>query len=99
VAHATTSGYGAHATTLGGAAHAIATGTSSPATTSGVQSIACALGALSRARADTIGSWLVAAEWAYGEIVSIVSARVDGVTVLPGVWYRAEGGRLVEVKK
>lgn len=101
-AHAATTGNWAHAATMGYRAHAATTGNATCASVSGQNSIAASLGANSAVKGET-GSWLVCAEWQLDEnesltVVGVVSAKVDGKTILPDVWYTAKDGKL-EAKK
>ena len=101
-AHAVTEGIGAHAVTTGNSAHAATTGNKANAAVSGQNAIAASLGIDSAAKGK-IGSWLVCTEWkenedGYWEVAGIVSAKVDGETILPDVWYTAKNGKL-EAKK
>ena len=101
-AHAVTTGGWAHAVTTGDWAHAATTGNSAHAAVSGQNAIAASLGIDSAAKGK-IGSWLVCTEWkenedGYWEVAGIVSAKVDGETILPDVWYTAKNGKL-EAKK
>ena len=101
-AHAATTGDRAHAVTTGDWAHAATTGNSAHAAVSGQNAIAASLGIDSAAKGK-IGSWLVCTEWkenedGYWEVAGIVSAKVDGETILPDVWYTAKNGKL-EAKK
>ena len=102
LANAATTGGWAHAATTGNRAHAVTTGNKANAAVSGQNAIAASLGIDSAAKGK-IGSWLVCTEWkenedGYWEVAGIVSAKVDGETILPDVWYTAKNGKL-EAKK
>ena len=88
----------ANAATTGDWAHAATTGDMAHAAVSGQNAIAASLGIDSAAKGK-IGSWLVCTEWkenedGYWEVAGIVSAKVDGETILPDVWYTAKNGKL-----
>ena len=102
LANAATTGNSANAATTGNRAHAVTTGYKANAAVSGQNAIAASLGIDSAAKGK-IGSWLVCTEWkenedGYWEVAGIVSAKVDGETILPDVWYTAKNGKL-EAKK
>lgn len=89
-----TTGYGAHAATTGDDAHA---------EVKGKNSIAAAFGINSRAK-GSIDSYIVCSEWkekSFAEciLVGVRAAKVDGVNILPDVFYELKDGEFVIAEK
>ena len=100
---ATNTGYMSAATNTGDYSAATNTGNRSAASAEGQDSIAIAMGYQSKAAAS-LGSWIVLAEWQDNEendlhIIDVKSGRVDGETLLPGVFYQLVNGKFVEAKE
>ena len=75
------------------------TGNQSAATVTGKESVAMAVGYDSKAK-GALGCYIVLAEWKQidGEyhIVDVQSAKVDGETIKPDIFYKLINGRFVE---
>ena len=87
------------ATNTGDWSAATNTGDQSAATVTGKESIAMAVGYDSKAK-GALGCYLVLSEWKQidGEyhIVDVQSAKVDGETIKPDIFYKLINGRFVE---
>ena len=87
------------ATNTGYQSAATNTGDQSAATVTGKESVAMAVGYDSKAK-GALGCYIVLAEWKQidGEyhIVDVQSAKVDGETIKPDIFYKLINGRFVE---
>ena len=96
---ATNTGYQSAATNTGNRSAATNTGNQSAATVTGKESVAMAVGYDSKAK-GALGCYIVLAEWKQidGEyhIVDVQSAKVDGETIKPDIFYKLINGRFVE---
>ena len=96
---ATNTGYLSAATNTGDQSAATNTGNQSAATVTGKESVAMAVGYDSKAK-GALGCYIVLAEWKQidGEyhIVDVQSAKVDGETIKPDIFYKLINGRFVE---
>ena len=96
---ATNTGYQSAATNTGYRSAATNTGNQSAATVTGKESVAMAVGYDSKAK-GALGCYIVLAEWKQidGEyhIVDVQSAKVDGETIKPDIFYKLINGRFVE---
>ena len=96
---ATNTGYQSAATNTGDRSAATNTGDQSAATVTGKESVAMAVGYDSKAK-GALGCYIVLAEWKQidGEyhIVDVQSAKVDGETIKPDIFYKLINGRFVE---
>ena len=96
---ATNTGYQSAATNTGNRSAATNTGNQSAATVTGKESVAMAVGYDSKAK-GALGCYIVLAEWKQidGEyhIVDVKSAKVDGETIKPDIFYKLINGRFVE---
>ena len=93
---AANTGYQSAATNSGYCSAAIAIGYGSTASVEGTESIAFTTAKGSKAK-GSLGCWLVVAERdEVNHIVSVVSAKVDGVDIKPDTFYIAKNGKLVE---
>ena len=96
---ATNTGYQSAATNTGDQSAATNTGDQSAATVTGKESVAMAVGYDSKAK-GALGCYIVLAEWKQidGEyhIVDVQSAKVDGETIKPDIFYKLINGRFVE---
>ena len=109
-AHAATTGYGAHAATTGDDAHAATTGNRAHAATTGNRAhaevkgknaIAASLGIESKAK-GSLGCYIVCADWQRDssyewQLMGVKAVRVDGVAILPDVFYTLRDGEFVRV--
>ena len=101
-AHAATTGDDAHAATTGYAAHAATTGYAAHAEVKGKNAIAASLGIESWAKGG-IGSYIVCADWQMDktytwQLMGVKAAKVDGINILPDVFYTLRNGEFVEVR-
>ena len=93
-----TTGEGANAATTGNWANAATTGEGANAATTGYNTIAAALGRYGWAK-STIGNWIVLAYYDdIGNLVSVHTAKVDGVKIKPDTWYTMKNGEIVEAE-
>ena len=96
---ATNTGDQSAATNTGNRSAATNTGDQSAATVTGKESVAMAVGYDSKAK-GALGCYIVLAEWKQidGEyhIVDVKSAKVDGETIKPDIFYKLINGRFVE---
>ena len=81
-----------------------ATGDHGAASATGRWGAATSLGFEGKAKAD-IGCWITLAEWGKNEEmgvwerVDVRTRKVDGVNVLPDIWYQLKNGEFVEAKE
>ena len=102
-AHAATTGYGAHAATTGDDAHAATTGYGAHAEVKGKNAIAASLGIESKAK-GSLGCYIVCADWQRDsryewQLMGVKAAKVDGVAILPDVFYTLRDGEFVRVSE
>ena len=101
-AHAATTGNRAHAATTGNRAHAATTGNRAHAEVKGKNAIAASLGIESWAKGG-IGSYIVCADWQMDktytwQLMGVKAAKVDGINILPDVFYTLRNSEFVEVR-
>ena len=96
---ATNTGDWSAATNTGDWSAATNTGNQSAATVTGKESVAMAVGCDSKAK-GALGCYLVLSEWKHIDreyhIVDVQSAKVDGETIKPDIFYKLINGRFVE---
>ena len=96
--HSATSGYNSHSATSGESSHSATSGESSHSATSGKYSIAAAIGSRAQAK-STIGNWIVLSEIDQnGKVLCVKTAKINGKTLKPDIWYKLEQGKFKEVK-
>ena len=102
-AHAATTGDDAHAATTGYGAHAATTGYGAHAEVKGKNAIAASLGIESKAK-GSLGCYIVCADWQRDsryewQLMGVKAAKVDGVAILPDVFYTLRDGEFVRVSE
>ena len=102
-AHAATTGDDAHAATTGYGAHAATTGNRAHAEVKGKNAIAASLGIESKAK-GSLGCYIVCADWQRDsryewQLMGVKAAKVDGVAILPDVFYTLRDGEFVRVSE
>jgi len=95
---ATNTGYQSAATNTGYQSAATNTGYRSAATVSGKDSISCGLGYDNKVM-GSLGCWIVCAERNLeGEILTVLTAKVDDIKIKSDVFYKVVKGKFVEDK-